>query len=264
MYVRPSAPRAIGGVLDDAISLYRHAYSKVAPLTIAAAIIVALPGFSLGLRMVRAQAGGLPAIFALMRTPGYWLTYALVFLVHLAVYGGLLAALETFIERGDVSVGEALGAGASLLPRILAVSVLFSLMVGVGLVLLIVPGVYLSGIYQLAVVALVVERAGISQSFGISRALIKGYWWRSVSIVTVGFVILFVFSLIAGVVNGVVAGIFGFGTSVALLSQSIMGIVINVFLMPLLPCFLLALYHDLKLRHEGGDLAARVDALAVS
>ncbi len=48
MYVRASAPRTIGGVLDDAISLYRNSYASVWPFTLAAAVVVAMPGAFLG------------------------------------------------------------------------------------------------------------------------------------------------------------------------------------------------------------------------
>jgi hypothetical protein len=39
------------------------------------------------------------------------------------------------------------------------------------------------------------------------------------------------------------------------------GIVANVFMLPMVPAVLLVMYRDLKLRREGGDLAARVGAL---
>jgi hypothetical protein len=262
MYVRASAPRTIGGVLDDAISLYRNSYASVWPFTLAAAVVVAIPGAFLGLQLAHARTLGPQAILAMMKAPSYWLTYALIVVFHVAIYGALLSALNSFIERGQASLGAAFATGMSVLPRMLAVSVLFGLMVAIGLVVLIVPGIYLSGIYQLAVVVLIVERAGVSESFGSSRRLIRGYWWRSAAIITVAIIIVFVFSLIGGMVNGLAVGLFGFGTSFALLDQAIVGIVLNAFLLPLLPCFLLAMYYDLKLRHEGGDLAAGVDALA--
>lgn len=262
MYVRPAAPRSIGGVLDDAVSLYRQAYAKVAPLTAAAALIAAVPGLFLGLRMMRAQTGGIPAMLAVFKSPSYWFTYLLILIFHTAVYGALLAALESYIERNELSVGDALATSVSLLPRLLGVALLLAIAVMVGFMLLIIPGIYLSGIYQLALVAVIVERTGVADSFGVSKGLIKGHWWRSVTIVTVGLVIMFVFSLLAGVVNSVVARAVGFGATGLLLGQSVMSLLINVFLMPLIPCFLLCMYHDLKLRHEGADLAARVDALA--
>ena len=262
MYVRASAPRTIGGVLDDAISLYRNSFASVWPFTLAAAVVVAMPGAFLGLQLTQARTVGPQAVLAMMKAPSYWLTYALIVIFHVVVYGSLLSALNSFIERGQASLGAAFATGMSVLPKMFVVSILFGLMVAIGIMLLIVPGIYLSGVYQLAVVALIVDGAGITESFGISRRLVKGYWWRSAAIVMVGIVILFIFSSIGGMVNGLAVGLFGFGTTFALLDQAVVGIVLNVFLLPLLPCFLLTMYYDLKLRHEGGDLAARVDALA--
>lgn len=261
MYVRPSAPRSIGGVLDDAISLYRRSFSSVWPLTLATAVVMAVPGIFMGLRLARSMPGGPAAIFAMMRAPSYWLTYAVIMLAYLVVQGALLSALDAFAAGRPATLGEALNTGVNLLPRMLAVSILFGIMLMVGLLLLVVPGIYLWGIYQLAFVALIVERSGISQAFGDSRRLIKGYWWRSATVITVAIIIVIVLSVIAGVINGVLAAVFGFGSVTAVVSQHIIAAALNVFLFPLLPCFLLAMYYDLKLRHEGGDLAARVDAL---
>jgi hypothetical protein len=262
MYVRATAPRSIGGVLDDAISLYRHSFAGIWPFTLAVALVVALPGAYLGVLLTQARTVGPQAVLTMMRTPGYWLTYALIVVIHVLVYGALLSALDSFINRGQASLRAAFGAGVSALPRMLAVGVLFALMVSIGFVLLIVPGIYLSVVYLLVVVAVVVDGAGIAESFGVSRRLIKGYWWRSAVIVTVGVVIVFVFSLIGGMINGLVVGLFGFGSTVAVLDQALIGVAMNTILLSLLPCFLLTMYYDLKLRHEGGDLAARVDALA--
>jgi hypothetical protein len=144
----------------------------------------------------------------------------------------------------------------------LVASILVGLMVAVGFILLVVPGIYLSGVFMFTVVAMVVERSGITESLGISRGLVKGYWWRSMTILTIGIIIMMVFSFIGGLVNGVLVAVFGLGSSMAVMDRSIIGVAINVFLLSLVPCFLLTTYFDLKLRHEGGDLAARVDALA--
>jgi hypothetical protein len=262
MYVRPSAPRTTGGVLDDAISLYRHSFSSIWPLTLAAAVVSAIPGVFLGLQLSQSRTGGSQAVLAMMKGPSYWLTSAVMVLIYLAFYGALISALDAFAERGNTSLGEALGTGLKLLPRMVAVSLLVAIILMIGFVLLIIPGIYLWGIYQLAFVALVVERCGVLQSLGISRRLIKGYWWRSAVIITIAVVILIVFSLIGSLANGVAIAVFGFNAFATVLDQSIIGAVLNVFLFPLLPCFLLSMYYDLKLRHEGGDLSARVDALA--
>jgi hypothetical protein len=46
------------------------------------------------------------------------------------------------------------------------------------------------------------------------------------------------------------------------IANQIVGLIVNIIIVGWMPSVLLAMYYDLKLRHEGGDLAARVDALA--
>ena len=96
----------------------------------------------------------------------------------------------------------------------------------------------------------------IGAAFGISRRLIKGYWWRSTIIVSVAIIIF-----VGAVVGGFLAALKpGMGT--ALIVNQLVGLLVNIFVIGWLPSVLLAMYYDLKLRHEGGDLSARVDALA--
>ena len=261
-YRRPSAPRTIGGVLDDAITLYRRAIVKVWPLTFAAAVLMAIPAVFMRLQVVGLQSAGPQAAFAAMQSPSYWLSYLAIMLVYVVVYGALILALDGFARGGALAVGDALQGGLRMLPRMLAVSILFMIMLLVGLTLLFIPGIYLWGIFQLAFVALVVEQAGVFESFGISRRLIKGHWWRSVTIISVAFIIVLVFSLIVALVNGVTLAVFGIGSLASTAVQTVLSGAMNIVLIPLFPCFLLAMYYDLKLRHEGGDLSAHVDALA--
>jgi len=261
MFVKASAPRTIGGVLDDAIGLYRQALPRVWPLTLASALATGIPGIVFGLQIVNAGQDGALWMLRAVKSPSIWLVYVLLTLSYLLLQGALVSALNAAATRDDVSLGDALGVGCSLLGRLFVVSLLLSLIVGVGLLLFIIPGVYLAGIYQLTVVALVVERTTIMQSFSVSAGLIKGYWWRSGMIVSVAIIIILIFSLIGGVVNAVAARLFGAGGWGLVIGQGF-AMAVNVALIPLLPCSLLAMYYDLKLRHEGGDLADRVAAIA--
>jgi hypothetical protein len=261
MYARPSAPRTIGGVLDDALSLYRHSFAGIWPVSLAAAVIVSLPGLSLAMKLGRARTGGQQAVLELMQSSGYWITYLALALIYMVLYGALICALDDFVERGRTSVGEALATTINLLPRLLGASIVLWIVIMVASILFIIPGIYVSGIFMLTLVALVVERARVTESFGISRRLIKGYWWRSMTIVTIAFIIIMVFGIVGGLVNGLLSGVLSLGFSESLLDQALVGAVLDIFLLPLLPCFLLTMYFDLKLRHEGGDLAARIDAL---
>ena len=262
MYVQPSAPRTIGGVLDDAIRLYTTSLPKIWPLALAAAIIMVIPSLFFGLATLKNAALGPQALAGMMKSPGLWLTYLLMMLLYLVVYTAMMNAVNEIALGRPAILGDSLSVGTRLMPRSFAAGFLLALMIGVGCVLLLIPGIYLWGIFQLVFVAIVVEDTGISESFGTSRRLIKGYWWRSATIMTVAIVIVMVFSFLSGFLGALLSGLLGFTTVAAVVARTVVGGVVNVFVYALLPCFLVAMYYDLKLRHEGGDLAARVDALA--
>jgi len=262
MYERASAPKSIGGVLDDAIRLYRQVFPKVVPLNIVAAVALAFPTLYLGLQAANLQKGDPTAAFALFKSPSVWITYLLIVLVALVVQSALISAIDTFANGHEPTVGAAFAVGLSRLPRLVVAGIVIALIVAVGFVLLVIPGIYLWGIFQLVFIAIIVDNVGAFESLGVSSRLIKGNWWRAATVFTVAVIILIVLSFIGGFVNGIAAVTLGLDSSVAVVIRTVIGAIMNILIIPLLPCFQLAMFYDLKLRHDGGDLAARVDTLA--
>jgi hypothetical protein len=263
MYTQSTGPRSIGGVLDDAIRLYRGSFRYILPLLIVNAILAALPSLMLGFSQPTAvtQTAQARALLQTMTSPSYVVMFFVVWLVNLTMYGALFGSLDSIAKGGKMELGEAVQLGLSRLARLFGASILLGLMFFIGLLLLLIPGIYLMGIFQLVFVAIVLENAGIGAAFGISRRLIKGYWWRSAIIVTVAIIILLVLSVMGGIVGGFLAALRP-GSGTALIFNQLVGLLVNIFVVGWMPCVLLAMYYDLKLRHEGGDLSARVDALA--
>ncbi len=263
MYSQPTGPRSVGGVLDDAIHLYRDSFRYILPLLVANAILAAVPGLILGLNQAAAttpvEQGR--AVYQLMTSPSYWITFLLVLLVNLTMYGALIGALDSVARGARMGLGEALQLGLSRLLRVLGASFLFALAIIIGFILFVIPGIYLMGIFQLVFVAIILENSGVIGAFGTSQRLIKGHWWRSAVILTVAIVILVVLSLLAGVVAAFLAALKP-GSGTALILNQLVGLVVNIFVVGWMPCVLLAMYYDLKLRHDGEDLATRVNALA--
>jgi hypothetical protein len=263
MYSQPTGPRSIGEVLDDAIRLYRQSFRPILPLLIVSALLSVVPSLLIGTNSTygTSQAARLSALMQLVSSPTYWVTMLIVWLASLVLYGALFGSIDRVAKGGQMRFGEAFQLGLSRLPRMLVAALLFGLALAIGFVLFIIPGIYLMGIYQLVFVALVVEDAGIFQSFSRSSGLIKGYWWRSTVIVTVAIVILFVISILVSTLIGFLAAMkLGLGT-ILVVNQAVSAL-LNIVIVGWLPCVLLAMYYDLKLRHEGQDLATRVDALA--
>ena len=265
MSLMPTAPRSIADVLDDAFCLYRKALSGCFPLVLGATLVMMVPGLWFATTTQLLVTGGPQAILALVLSPAILLGCLAVAAVMLVVYGALFVQIDAIAHGNRLSVASALGTGLRRALPTLGVGILFSLMITIGSMLLVIPGIYLWGVYQLAFIPVVIERAGVIESLGISRRLVRGHWWRVNTIFSVAFVIILILlsttTLIAFLGAGLgVAGAGGDFTR-ALVIQQLISSALNLLVLPFLPCVLLAVYYDLKLRNEAADLASGAGAL---
>ena len=260
MSLLPTVPRSIGAVLDDAIRLYRKSLPSCLLLTLLAALLIAVPSAIFGLRAA-SMATGPAAAMLFLKSPSFWLTMLVVSVVYMGFYNALILNIHAIASGETSSLKTALGNGIQRALPTLGLGVVFFLVIMVGFVLLVIPGIYLWGIFQLSFIALLVEHAGVFESLGISRRLIKGHWWRSATIMTVAIIIMIVFSLIAGFIAGITVVVLKTDLIAQMIVQQGVSAIINAFFLSLFPSFLLAMYYDLKLRNEGDDLAERVAAL---
>jgi len=285
VYMKPTAPRSVGGVVDDAIRLYRGAFAKSWPLALCAELLIAVPLLVIQLRMRGAPPGNSQAMLAAMSSPTIWLSYLIMTVITFGFYNALVVQADAFAAARAAPFGRSLATGFRLLPRMVLLVILIFAALGLAaaiaailFTLLRVPGapfvrlavgvaialiaLYAWGRAFLANIALVVEDAGVFKSLGISWTLIKDHWWRTASIYTMAIILALVFYLVLGFLSGFVIVMLhdSFGPATAL--NQLISIVAGTLLMPFYPAVLLAIYYDLKLRKEGTDLAGRVDALS--
>jgi hypothetical protein len=150
---------------------------------------------------------------------------------------------------------------------LIVMMLLFGIAVTIGLVLLLVPGFILMVSLGLCYNTALFENRGPVEALSESHRLVWGNWWRTAAILTVGFIIIFVMYMVAGLITGVLTPILvlGGGSENVLLLSTIsgwlIGLFINVLVMPFYIALPISVYWDVKLRKDGGDLAARVGAL---
>src|SRR5690348_8346723 len=89
------------------------------------------------------------------------------------IYGTVQA-----LRGRKVAIGECLSQGFKRLGVALGVAILTWIGYFLGFLLLVVPGIILLLVWSVAVPAAVVERTGVSASFGRSRALTRDRRWR--------------------------------------------------------------------------------------
>lgn len=267
MYVRPSAPSSIGGVVDDAIRLYRSSFNRTWKLSVGFAIALTVVGIAIGLaipgwysavRMTPQQAAGL------FRSPVVIGSYLLIFLIECLFYGALLAS-ENAVARGEpASGGVAVMVALRRLPATVLASLVFLIGTCVGFILLLIPGIWLWGKLQLWPAALFAEDDGAMAALGSSWNLTRGRWWRSVTILTVALIIVYVLLLAVGLLPAFLFAFIGLKQGSVVLAQLAalpFSILSRILIMPAMPAVLLAVHHDCKLRSEGSDLTERAGAL---
>lgn len=115
-------------------------------------------------------------------TAGNFSLFWVALVVGLAVgtlYQGMVVNLVSDVQDGrrDSSVGDLMRSVLPVLGPLIAAGILAGLGIGVGLVLLIVPGLYLATIWAVIAPSIVIERRGVFEAFGRSRELVRGNGW---------------------------------------------------------------------------------------
>ncbi len=275
MYVRPSAPLSIGGVVDDAIRLYSSSLKYTWKMSLVFAVVIAVIGLAVGLTYPETvqipSGGGMVALqqwVRLAQSPVATGSNVIVSIIDIVFYGALLASQNAVVKGEPLSGGQAASASMHRFVSLLIAAVVFIIAMVIGCLALLIPGIYLWGKLQLWPAAVFAEDAGPMEALGSSWKLTKGRWWRTMTIVTVCLLLLYILALAVGLLPGVLLGISlrgaTFDTANLLTAQLAMlpfGIISGVLITPAMPAVLLAVYHDCKLRSEGGDLAERAGAL---
>src|SRR5262249_29944872 len=150
---------------------------------------------------------GLDAAFAMLMDSNFWLSAAVSGFIYIAVFTILIVQIDAVGRDAELSPGKVLTAGLKRVVPMIVLTLLYFALTVFGFALAIVPGIYWGGVFQLAFIPLVVENAGVVASFGISKQLIKGHWWRVSSIVAVGLIIPMLADPLATLVSEVFAAL---------------------------------------------------------
>ena len=132
---------------------------------------------------------------------GIFLSSLITFVVSALVQGALTRATVSASEGTRASFGESLSAAARVLLPLIGLSILWAIGVGIGFMLLVVPGIILLMMWAVAVPSLVVERKGIFAAFSRSAELTKGARWKIFGLCLVLLVIYWLLSAVIGLVG---------------------------------------------------------------
>lgn len=259
MFEMPTSPQSIGKVLDTGFRLFARSFTRVFPLVLVAALAVSIPNF-----LFQNMAATSPAALAQNFGAKMIVTFVIVYLVFIAFYNAMFYRMNAFAHNRDDSTGDAVKVGFRKALPVLFAGILFVLVVIVGSILLIIPGLILMVSLFLYMPLMVCDDEGPISGLSASHNLVWGNWWRTLAVFMVPFFIAMIAYMGIGMVAGVVAGVSAVGASneqmlgSVRVMVSIVTVVISLFIYPFFAAFMLVQLNDLKLRKRGEDLEAQL------
>ena len=174
-------------------------------------------------------------------------TFILASLIAAAIAVIISAVLQAALTRGAAlaAVGDPVDTEASYqygfkkFGSVLWISILVGLVVGIGFILLIIPGVIFLTMLAVTIPALIVEDQRGTQAMSRSWNLVKGHFWHVLGTIVVA-------ALITGIV-GAILGLLG-GNNWFL--QWIFGSIAQIITAPFAALVTVLLYVDLRVRTE--------------
>jgi hypothetical protein len=236
-------PMGIGEILRTALQLYRRHWRIL--LTIAAVVVVpiTLLHYLLG-DLVRTQGeatrnGVVETATWSVGIAGLLAALAGI-LMYLVLSGAITRAVAAEVAGQDPSVEQSYRFGFHRLGSVLLVSVLVGLAIVGGLILFIIPGIYIGIRLCVSIEALVVEGRRGTEAMGRSWGLVGGHWWHAFGTVVVG-------GLLTGIVNAVITTPFG---NTGWFFQAVAAALATVVTLPYSALVGVLLYLDLRARKE--------------
>jgi hypothetical protein len=189
-------------------------------------------------------------------------SYVAIEISHAAT---VMAVSNLHLDR-PVSIGSAFAASRSSMLRVILISFAIAIAAGIGLIFLIVPGVYLWLMWSLAVPVTVLEGGGLNVSTRRSQALTRGSRGRIFIIYLLLIVLVMVVAFVFQMPLGIAAAIFGRGNPARMVAMitvvSSIGTFISTSLVgPLATIALTLIYYDQRVRKEGFDLQLMMSRL---
>jgi hypothetical protein len=184
---------AIGEVLGEAWNLYKRFLGR---FFLTAVVVFAVLDLLSGLADEAAGDGWVAGLFwglvtATVGVVGYfWVQAALVETVN-----------DVRDGRADRTIGETFRAVQPRLPSAIVAGVLAAIGIGIGFLLLIIPGLYLLTIWSMLIPVIVLEGRSAGEAFSRSRELVRGNGWNVFGLVVVTF-------LLVGIASALIRALF--------------------------------------------------------
>ena len=226
----------VGRIIESVFEIYREHAAVLLPVAAAVFLIEAI----------------LSAVLVAV-SPVLVLVAIVVQIAISTLYQGMVVTLVSDVQDGrrDASVEQLFRSVTPVLLPLIAAGILAGLGIGLGFILLIVPGLILLTIWAVVAPAIVIERQAVLSAFGRSLQLVRGNAWQVFGVIVIFFLVLLVAGFVFGLI-GAVAGTVG---------RLILEFIGSVLTAPLVALAASVLYFNLRAaKGEAPPPGGRLDA----
>ncbi|MBN2313501.1 MAG: hypothetical protein JXM79_06195 [Sedimentisphaerales bacterium] len=268
-------PMSIGRILDQTFRIYRQNFIcfvtivAVIQVPISLLMIVSTTGLHRGVPIRQSSDSGQssygepePAV-ALFGAAGMVVTGIFGLLGQVLCRGALAKSVSEFYLGNEISVSQAY---RFVLPKFLTLilaGICMVLVIYLGFLLLVVPGIIFALWFALTTPVIVVENLGATQGMSRSKALASGNLGKIFSVGFLVFLIAIVLSMVLNYSASMFTRFIFFGNATLLLSlRHFVSVAANILIAPIGATAYILLYYDLRIRKEGFDLQMLADSMS--
>jgi len=168
----------------------------------------------------------------------FFLLIGVIFVVNIVfsaiAEGSAIKLASEQITKGQASLGASIGFAVSKLLSIWALSLIVGIIVILGFIALIVPGIILAIMFSLALPVLLIENKGVTESMRRSRRLVSHRWAKTFGTFLVLGIIIIIASLIFSAITAPLGIILG----------PITNGILSAFYQPLFPILMVVYYYS--------------------
>jgi hypothetical protein len=149
------------------------------------------------------------------------------------------------------------------LASLLWLSIIAGVLLLIGYAALIIPGLFLTVAWSVAVPVLMFEGVGGFRALSRSYALVKGRWWATFGAYVVAIILIIVASFLVGLLFGAIeSGLHVNSVGLTLVLDGLGSIIGDLITYPFLAAVAAVIYIDLRVRKEALDLELLADSFA--
>ena len=240
---KPTRELSISEIITTTFSLYSEKFTQYfIPFIIAGAITGIL-------RMVIDAFIATPATLSTTATAQEvftWLAATLALAIVTGIIGWIISEITQGIgvkftadtlEKGQASLMTSFNFTMSKLLSLLAVSIITGVLIVIGFIALVIPGIILAIIFSLVVPAIIIENTGTLESLSRSRLLVSHRWLKTFGLLLLLYIIVGIVSALVGVIST------PFGIAAILVSS-----ILAALIQPILPIALTLYYYSMIAR----------------